>query len=91
MRVAALDTTGFEISLAGHPRRNRIGTVLSPGTVLPHLSEARRASLPRPLVAYGLLETAEQAYPCLGLADAVVVRHDLVAAVALRIANAKRG
>jgi glycerol-3-phosphate responsive antiterminator len=81
MRVFALDTSGLDRSLEGHPRLPGIGTVLSPGLVLPHLPEGKRASLPRPLVAYGLLNTPQEVTSCLEFADSAVVRHELLLAI----------
>jgi glycerol-3-phosphate responsive antiterminator len=84
MRVSALDSSGLERSLESHPRRPGMGTVLSPGLVLPHLPESKRVLLPRPLVAYGLLTAPEDVAVCLALADSVVVRRELLAALAER-------
>lgn len=81
MRVLALDSSGLERSLESHPRRPGVGTVLSPGLVLPHLPAAVRATLPRPLVAYGLLNEPGDVAACLSLADSVVVRRELLAAL----------
>ncbi len=74
LHVFAFDSTGLARSLEGHPREPGIGTVLSPGPVLDHLPPAEVARLPRPLVAYGFVETAEQAWSLLRCADSVVVR-----------------
>ncbi len=82
MRISALDTSGLDRSIESHPGRAGIGTVLSPGLVLPHIPDAKRILLPRPLVAYGLVNTLEDIAVCLTFAEAVVVRHDTLLAVA---------
>jgi glycerol-3-phosphate responsive antiterminator len=74
LHVFAFDSTGLARSLEGHPREPGIGTVLSPGPVLDHLPPAEVERLPRPLVAYGFVETAGQAWALLRCADSVVVR-----------------
>jgi glycerol-3-phosphate responsive antiterminator len=79
LRVSALDSSGFDRSLESHPRRPGVGTVLSPGLVLPRLPESMRTLLPRPLVAYGLLSTPEDVASCLRFADSAVVRRELLA------------
>ena len=82
MRISALDTSGLDRSIESHPSRVGVGTVLSPGLVLPHIPDAKRVLLPRPLVAYGLIHTPEQIAACLAFADSVVVRHEVLLAVA---------
>lgn len=77
----AFDSTGLRRSLEGVPAGAGVGVVISPGIVVPHLTEDDLESLPRPLVAYGLVERPEQATGLLRLADAVVVRPELYAAV----------
>ena len=74
LHVFAFDSTGLARSLEGHPREPGIGTVLSPGPVLDHLPVAEVERLPRPLVAYGFIETADRAWTLLECADSVVVR-----------------
>ena len=74
LHVFAFDSTGLARSLEGHPREPGIGTVLSPGPVLDHLPPDEVDRLPRPLVAYGFVETAERAWALLQRADSVVVR-----------------
>lgn len=83
LNVLAFDSTGLRRSLHGHPRGGRVGTVISPGLVLHHMLPSELAMLVRPVVAYGLITTAEDARACLERADAVVVR----AAVAEQLAD----
>jgi glycerol-3-phosphate responsive antiterminator len=71
--VLAFDSTGLARSLASHPRCERVGTVISPGLVLPHMTAAELASLPAPVVAYGLISTVADACACLERADAIAV------------------
>jgi glycerol-3-phosphate responsive antiterminator len=73
LHVLALDSTGLAKSLEGHPRTPGTGTIVSPGPVLAHFLPDDLARLPRPLVAYGFVETAEGARRLLERADAVVV------------------
>lgn len=76
------DSTGMARSLEGHPRLDGVGSVLSPGLVALHLRPDELAALPRPLLAYGLLDEVEDAEACLGIADAIVVRPVLAARLA---------
>jgi glycerol-3-phosphate responsive antiterminator len=71
--VLAFDSTGLARSLDGHPRSERVGTVISPGLVLIHMLPAELAQLARPVVAYGLVSSAADGWACLERADAVVV------------------
>jgi len=80
--VFAFDSTGLGRSLDAHPGGPGVGTVISPGPVLTHISPQDRARIPRPLVAYGLIGTPERAVALLRLADAVVVRAEHAASVA---------
>lgn len=73
LHVLALDSTGLAKSLEGHPRTPGTGTIVSPGPVLAHFLPDDLARLPRPLVAYGFVETAKGARALLERADAVVV------------------
>lgn len=82
LHVLAFDSTGLHRSLEGHPRLPGVGTVVSPGLVLSHLRPAELASLPRPILAYGLIDTAEAAETILMDADSVVVRPDTAALIA---------
>lgn len=68
------DSTGLTRSLEGHPRTDGVGSVLSPGLVVAHLRAEELEQLPRPLLAYGLIDEVEDAEACLALADAIVVR-----------------
>lgn len=58
LHVHCLDSTGFQRGLESHPGRP-VGTALSPGLVLEHLAPAQRASLPKPVLAYGLVRSTE--------------------------------
>ncbi len=73
LHVLAFDSTGLARSLEGHPRTPGIGTILSPGPVLDHLLPPDLQRLPRPLVAYGFIDTPGRAVGLLRHADAVVV------------------
>jgi glycerol-3-phosphate responsive antiterminator len=79
--VLAFDSTGLARSLAGHPRCERVGTVISPGLVLPHMTPAELARLPAPVVAYGLISTVADAWACLERADAIAVLPSLASAL----------
>lgn len=68
------DSTGLTRSLEGHPRIDRVGSVLSPGLVVSYLRPDELALLPRPLLAYGLIDEVEDAAACLAIVDAIVVR-----------------
>ena len=81
LRVFAFDSTGLGRSLEGHPTHPRVGTTISPGPVLAHLSPQDVARLPRPIVAYGLIATTAIARSLLARADGVVLAPDLAAAL----------
>jgi len=83
LNVLAFDSTGLRRSLHAHPRGKRVGTVISPGLVLVHMLPSELALLVKPVVAYGLINTAADARACLQHADAVVVH----AAVATQLAG----
>ena len=87
VHIYGYDSTGMARSLESHPRINRVGSVLSPGLVITHLLPDEVAQLPRPLLAYGLIDEVEDAEACLALADAIVVRP----VVAARLAAVRRG
>jgi glycerol-3-phosphate responsive antiterminator len=87
VHVFAYDSTGMTRSLEGHPRSKRVGSVLSPALVITHLRPEELALIPRPLVAYGLIEDVDDARACAVLADAIVVRPS----VAARLAAAAAG
>jgi glycerol-3-phosphate responsive antiterminator len=76
------DSTGMARSLESHPRIERVGSVLSPGLVIAHLRPDELQMLPRPLLAYGLIDDTEGARACLALADSIVVRPPLAARLA---------
>jgi len=81
LHVFAFDSTGLGRSLEGHPRAPGVGTVVSPGPALGHLSPGDLGRLPRPLVAYGLIETPDRARALLAQADSIVVHRDCAAAL----------
>jgi glycerol-3-phosphate responsive antiterminator len=82
VHVFAYDSTGMTRSLEGHPRAKRVGSVLSPGLVIAHLRADELARIPRPLVAYGLIDDVDDARACAALADAIVVRPTVAAKLA---------
>lgn len=82
LQVMAFDSTGLLRSLASHPRAARVGTSVSPGLVLPHLRREEIAQLPRPVLAYGLIESLEAARAVIGCADSLAVRPATVDAIA---------
>lgn len=59
LHVHCLDSTGMDRGLAAHPGPP-VGTAVSPGLVLAHLSAAERRRLPRPVLAYGLVRRREE-------------------------------
>jgi glycerol-3-phosphate responsive antiterminator len=74
LHVLAFDSTGLHRSLDGHPRTPGVGTVVSPGLVLSHMSQGELDSLSRPILGYGLLTEPEDVEVCLVIADGVVLR-----------------
>ena len=81
LRVFAVDSTGLRRPLEGSPRAEGIGSAVSPGLVLPHLGADELALLPRPILAYGLIDRPEDIAACLRCADAIVLsRHALAGA-----------
>jgi glycerol-3-phosphate responsive antiterminator len=84
VHVLAYDSTGMARSLESHPRTPGLGSVLSPGLVIVHLRPDELSDLPRPIVAYGLIEDVDDARACLALADAIVVQPALAAKLAAR-------
>jgi glycerol-3-phosphate responsive antiterminator len=88
VHVFAYDSTGMARSLETHPRSERVGSVLSPGQVILHLRPDELAGIPRPVVAYGLIEGVEDALACARLADAIVVRPAVAARLAAAVAGA---
>lgn len=77
LRALAFDSTGLMRALEGSSPGLGVGTVLSPGAVLPHMRPSEHEELARPIVAYGLLTRAVDALECLELADCVVLRQDV--------------
>ena len=59
LHVHCLDSTGLDRALAAHPGAP-VGTALSPGLILAHLSPAERRQLPEPVLAYGLVRRGEE-------------------------------
>jgi glycerol-3-phosphate responsive antiterminator len=88
LHVFAYDSTGMRRSLKGHPRSEGVGSVVTPGLVILHLRDDELASIPRPILAYGLIDAVEDARACLALADAVVVRPALAANLAADLVGA---
>jgi glycerol-3-phosphate responsive antiterminator len=82
VHVFAYDSTGLARSLEGHPGTNGVGSVLSPGLVIAHLRADELARLPRPILAYGLIDAVEDARVCQALADGIVVRPSIAAKLA---------
>ena len=82
VHIFGYDSTGMTRALESHPRIDRVGSVLSPGLVIIHLLPDELALLPRPLLAYGLIDDVADAEACLALADAIVVRPVLAARLA---------
>jgi glycerol-3-phosphate responsive antiterminator len=76
VHVFAFDSTGLTKALENHPARRGVGTAISPGPVLSHLTAADLERLPRPIVAYGLIESPGRARQLLTIADSVVVGAD---------------
>lgn len=82
VHIFGFDSTGMARSLESHPRVEGVGSVFSPGLVVTHLRGDELAGLPRPLLAYGLIDDVEAAEACLAVADAIVVRPVLAARLA---------
>lgn len=82
LKVYALDSEGLRHSLEAHPRGSAIGTAICPGLVLPHLEPEEVSALPRPLLAYGLLEAPADIAACLAIADSVVLRRSAIEGLA---------
>jgi glycerol-3-phosphate responsive antiterminator len=91
LHVFAYDSTGLGRSLEGHPRREGVGSVVTPGLVILHLRDDELAAIPRPILAYGLIDTIEDARACLATADAIVVRPALAAKLAADLVEAGAG
>ncbi|HEY8868588.1 MAG TPA: glycerol-3-phosphate responsive antiterminator [Candidatus Limnocylindrales bacterium] len=78
----ALDSTGLRRSLAEHPRRPGVGTVITPGLVLMHMSRAELDLLPHPVLAYGLIGSYDEALSCLRLAESIALSPSAAEALA---------
>lgn len=85
VHVFGYDSTGMARSLESHPRTDGVGSLLSPGLVIVHLRPDELADLPRPIIAYGLIDELEDARACMALADAIVVRPAIVARLAAQV------
>ena len=82
LHAFAFDSTGLTRALDGSPPLPGVGTVVSPGAVLPHMRPSELEQLARPIVAYGLLTRTADALDCLELAESVVLRQDVAAELA---------
>jgi glycerol-3-phosphate responsive antiterminator len=82
LHVYAYDSTGLRRSLEGHPRSDGVGSVVTPGLVILHLRDDELEQIPRPILAYGLIDDVDDARACLAVADAIVVRPGLAAKLA---------
>ena len=80
LRVFAVDSTGLASALKRHPRVNGVGSAISPGVVLSRLRSEELLPIPRPLLAYGLLDRPEDIAACLERADAIVLSARALAA-----------
>jgi glycerol-3-phosphate responsive antiterminator len=89
VHVFAFDSTGLGRALESHPARPRVGTVISPGPVLSHLTAADLERLPRPLIADGLIDAPDRARRLLTVADSVVVSPDCALGLAAGMAQAR--
>jgi glycerol-3-phosphate responsive antiterminator len=92
LHVFAYDSTGLRRSLEGHPRSagvGNVGSVVTPGLVILHLLEDELSAIPRPILAYGLIDTVEDARACLAVADAIVIRPGLAAKLAAALVTAE--
>lgn len=87
-QIFAFDSTGLRRAQEGHAELPGVGTMISPGPVLSHLTEADVAALPRPIVADGLIDGLDRARAILRVADSVVV--DLECARELLASRAMR-
>jgi glycerol-3-phosphate responsive antiterminator len=85
VHVFGYDSTGMARSLESHPRTPGVGSLLSPGLVIVHLRADELAELPRPIVAYGLIDDVAEARACLALADSIVVRPSIAAKLAAQL------
>lgn len=79
LRVFAADSTGLRRSLESHPPGEGVGSAVSPGLVLPHLGADELALLPRPILAYGLIDRPVDIAACLRCSDAIVLSRGALA------------
>lgn len=79
LRVFAVDSTGLRRSLETNLRSERIGSAVSPGIVLPHLAANELAMLPRPILAYGLIDRPSDISSCMQRADSVALSREAMA------------
>ena len=86
----AFDSTGLRRSMPADGADPRVGTVITPGLVVPHLSEDEMDQLPRPILAHGLIVRPSDALACLARADAIVLRSDAARFLASRLAQPER-
>lgn len=89
VHVFAFDSTGLNRALESHSRRDGVGTVISPGPVLAHLTADDLARLPRPIVADGLIDAPDRARRLLEIADSVVVGAECARGLALEAEAAR--
>jgi glycerol-3-phosphate responsive antiterminator len=82
LHAHAFDSTGLNRALEGSAPAVGVGTVLSPGAVVPHMRPSELERLARPIVAYGLLTRTADVLDCLELADCVVLRQDVADSLA---------
>ncbi len=85
VHVFAFDSTGVARALDGHPKLPGCGTLVSPGLVVGHMTSEELAALPRPLVAYGLVEDVGTARRLLERVDALVVAPEVAAGLGLGV------
>lgn len=90
VQVLAFDSTGLQRSRPVPGAPHHVGSVVSPGLVLPHLRPAELECLPRPIVAHGLIVRPADALSCLALADAIVLRRDAAGFLAMTLGRAPR-
>lgn len=60
LHVHCLDSTGLDRALGAHPGPP-VGTAVSPGLILAHLSSGELQRLPGPVLAYGLIRRRDEA------------------------------
>ncbi len=85
LHVLAFDSTGLRRAVENHVARPGVGTVVSPGPVLSHLTAQELALLPRPIMADGLIDTPERARRILAVADSIVLGPEVARVVAAEL------